>query len=207
MTSITSALFYNDLSLTLKEIQRVIEEGVTNRRAASHHPIIANIDTSGRPSQRVMILRECNWVSSALRFHSDLRSDKISQIEANADASVLMYDEAAKIQIRLTGKLRLGSEASAQAAWEASTEFARRCYMTQSAPGSKASEAMSGLPVWIEGKQPTEDMLVNARTNFAIVYFEFDSIDWLYLANGGHRRAKFMRETDSHDWAGSWLIP
>jgi pyridoxamine 5'-phosphate oxidase len=207
MTSITPALFYNDLSLTLMEIQRVIEEGVTNRRAASHHPIIANIDTSGRPSQRVMILRECNWVSSALRFHSDLRSDKISQIEANADASVLMYDEAAKLQIRLTGRLSLGTEEAAEQAWNASTEFARRCYMAQSAPGSQANAPMSGLPAWIEGKQPTLDMLIDARQNFAILWFEFDRIDWLYLANNGHRRAKFVRDAQSHAWNGNWLIP
>lgn len=207
MTSNTPALFYNDLSLTLKEIQRVIEEGVTNRRAASHHPIIANIDARGRPSQRVMILRQCNWASSALRFHSDLRSDKISQIEANADASVLIYDEAAKIQIRLTGTIALGTTDAADAAWAASTEFARRCYMTQSAPGNVSDRPASGLPAWIEGKQPTEEMLVSARENFAILSFSFDQIDWLYLANNGHRRAKFERVSDSHNWAGNWLIP
>jgi pyridoxamine 5'-phosphate oxidase len=155
----------------------------------------------------VMILRECNWVSSALRFHSDLRSDKISQIEANADASVLMYDEAAKLQIRLTGRLSLGTEEAAEQAWNASTEFARRCYMAQSAPGSQANAPMSGLPAWIEGKQPTLDMLIDARQNFAILWFEFDRIDWLYLANNGHRRAKFVRDAQSHAWNGNWLIP
>lgn len=207
MTSPEIPIFYNDLDLTLLEIQRLIAEGATNRKAAAHHPIIATIDANGYPSQRVMILRECDWAHSALRFHTDLRSDKIAHITGETHASALIYDEAAKSQIRLSGKISLGTDEAAEQAWDASTEFARRCYMAQSAPGSAANAPMSGLPAWIEGKQPTLDMLKDARQNFAILWFEFDRIDWLYLANNGHRRAKFMRDIQSHTWVGNWLVP
>jgi pyridoxamine 5'-phosphate oxidase len=199
--------YYNDLSLTLAEIQRLIEDGVKNRKDAAHHPVVASIDGDGNPSQRVMILRECNWAAASLRFHTDLRSDKISQINAQSAASVLIYDTEAKLQMRLSGKLSLGSKDEADTAWKASTEFARRCYMTQSAPGSAANAPVSGLPDWIEGKQPNEEQLQDARANFAIVNFVFDKIDWLYLANNGHRRVKFVRGGDSNDWQGCWLIP
>jgi pyridoxamine 5'-phosphate oxidase len=207
MTPPEIPIFYNDLDLTLLEIQRLIAEGALNRKAASHHPVVATIDADGYASQRVMILRECDWARPALRFHTDLRSDKITHIAAQSNASALIYDEAAKLQIRLTGRLSLGTEEAAEQAWNASTEFARRCYMAQSAPGSEANEPMSGLPAWIEGKQPTLDMLIDARQNFAILWFEFDRIDWLYLANNGHRRAKFVRDSQSHAWNGNWLIP
>jgi pyridoxamine 5'-phosphate oxidase len=199
--------YYNDLSLTLAEIQRIIETGVKNRKDAAHHPIVASIDEDGTPSQRVMILRDCIWAEATLRFHTDLRSDKVSQINAQSAASVLIYDTKAKLQLRLSGKLSLGPKDAADTAWNASTEFARRCYMTQSAPGSLANAPVSGLPDWIEGKQPTEEQLKDARANFAILYFVFDKIDWLYLANNGHRRAKFVRCGDSNDWQGHWLIP
>jgi pyridoxamine 5'-phosphate oxidase len=207
MISLETPEYYNDLSLTLIQIQRLLDEGVTNRRAAAHHPVAATIDGSGYPSQRVMILRESNWTQSCLRFHTDLRSEKIMQVTHQPSASVLIYDGPTKLQIRLYGKLSLGTEEAAQQAWDASTEFARRCYMTQSAPGSAANEPMSGLPAWIEGKQPTLDMLQDARENFAILLFEFDRIDWLYLANNGHRRAKFVRASASGIWEGNWLIP
>ncbi len=207
MTSIEMPAYYSDMALTLTEIQRLLEEGSVNRKVAAHHPVVATIDASGAPSQRVMILRECNWAKSTLRFHTDLRSDKIAQVTANTIGSVLIYDERAKLQIRLSGKISLGEKEIAQDAWNASTEFARRCYMTQSAPGSIANGPISGLPEWIEGKQPTLDMLSDARVNFAILRFEFNQIDWLYLANAGHRRAKFVREWVSDIWEGNWLIP
>jgi pyridoxamine 5'-phosphate oxidase len=207
MTSPKIPLFYNDLDLTLLEIQRLIAEGAVNRKVAAHHPVVATIDAGGYPSQRVMILRKCDWAKPILRFHTDLRSDKIAHIGTQPLASALIYDEVAKLQIRLSGRLLLGSEEAAEQAWDASTEFARRCYMTQSAPGSEANAPMSGLPAWIEGKQPTLDMLKDARQNFAIVWFEFDRIDWLYLANNGHRRARFMRDAHNQSWNGNWLIP
>jgi pyridoxamine 5'-phosphate oxidase len=198
--------FYNDLPLTLLEIQHILEHGVSDRSTAAHHPVVATIDPDGQPSQRVMILRECNWGSSTLRFHTDARSDKISQLQLKDDTSVLIYDKAAKLQIRLVGKTFFGTEAAAAAAWEASTEFARRCYMAQASPGSTANAPTSGLPSWIEGKKPTEELLVSAQENFTALYFEYSSIDWLYLANSGHRRAKFVRGT-SDAWQGHWLIP
>ena len=207
MTPFEPAIFYNDLSLTLAEIQRVIEDGAVNRHAASHNPVVANIDADGRPSQRVMILRECNWSGAKLRFHTDLRSDKITQLADRHDASVLIYDKDAKLQIRLSGKAFIGSKVAAENAWATSTEFARRCYMTQSAPGTLSDIPISGLPAWIEGKKPTEEMLISARENFAILHFEFDSIDWLYLANSGHRRAKFSYNKLNDAWDGQWLIP
>ena len=207
MTSPEAPAFYNDIALTLTETQRLLEEGAVNRKVAAHHPVVATIDAGGYPSQRVMILRECDWAQPALRFHTDLRSDKIAHIGTRPLASALIYDEAAKLQIRLSGRLSLGSEEAAEQAWDASTEFARRCYMTQSAPGSEANAPISGLPAWIEGKQPTLEMLKDARQNFAILWFEFDRIDWLYLANNGHRRARFMRDAHNQVWNGNWLIP
>jgi pyridoxamine 5'-phosphate oxidase len=206
MTTRVDAAFYNDLNLTLAEIQRVLSDGVTNRHAAAHNPVVASVDENGVPSQRVMILRECDWLNSALRFHTDMRSNKVDQFLKASSASVLIYDQTAKLQIRLTGNTRLGTDAEAQQAWDASTEFARRCYMVQSAPGAPASHPQSGLPEWIEGKKPNEAQLHDARANFAVLFVEFDSADWLYLANSGHRRAQFRRDND-HVWTGCWLIP
>jgi pyridoxamine 5'-phosphate oxidase len=205
MTRLNIPNFYNDLSLTLRQIQKILDEGVINRRAAAHHPVVATIDANGCPSQRVMILRKSHWAQSSLRFHTDLRSEKIREIAGQPIASVLIYDEAAKLQIRLSGALSFGTT---KTAWMASTEFARRCYMTQSAPGSSVNEPMSGLPEWIEGKQPTLEMLQDAGENFVLLQFVFNRIDWLYLSNYGHRRAKFTRDLEGGTaWACQWLIP
>lgn len=199
--------FYDDLNLSLDAARALIAEGAQDRRCAAHTPIVANVDADGAPSQRVMILRACDWGARRLRFHTDSRSDKVSQLGGRDKMSVLIYDEAAKLQLRLTGRGHFPSDVAAtDAAWHESTPFARRCYMAETAPGSISEAPVSGLPEWIEGIKPTEDQLITARDNFAVLYFTFDRIDWLYLANKGHRRALF-HWSDHGDWRGQWLVP
>jgi pyridoxine/pyridoxamine 5'-phosphate oxidase len=199
--------FYNDLDQTLIEIRQILEQGACNRRAAGHHPVVATIGNDGVPSQRVMILRQCDWDHSSLRFHTDMRSKKVDDLAARQSVSVLIYGEPDKLQLRLTGTAQIESARMADRPWAQSTPFARRCYMAQAAPGSEAAMPTSGLPAWIEGKKPDEEQLLDARQNFAVLTVHFSTIDWLYLANEGHRRAKFERNGDGPQWTGRWLIP
>ena len=207
MNDTSLPFYYNDLNASLTHIEQILAEGAANRNAPAHHPVVANLDDDGAPSQRVMILRECNWGKQRLRFHTDRRSAKISQLDHREQMSVLIYDEAAKIQLRLSGTGWTEAAAGADEAWQQSTPFARRCYMAQSAPGTISDIPSSGLPSWIEGKKPDEAQLSDARANFAVLYFAFDRIDWLYLANAGHRRAQFRFDHDNKKWSGEWLVP
>ena len=199
--------FYDDLEMSLAELRRVVEEGVTNRHSAAHHPIVANVDSTGAPQQRVLILRDCDWPNRQLRFHTDNRSDKISQYSERAGTSVLIYDEPAKVQIRLSASVRLGDDEVSDTAWARSTPFARRCYMAVSPPGSIVDQPTSGLPDWIAGKQPVEEQLAPVRGNFATLIVTVETAEWLYLANSGHRRAKWQWNETAQKWSGNWLIP
>jgi pyridoxamine 5'-phosphate oxidase len=200
-----AAPFYNDLGLSLSEARAIIAAGASNRRQAAHTPVVATIDAAGRPLQRVMILREVDWERRTLRFHTDSRSPKVTEADG-APVSVLFYDADAKVQLRVAGFGRiLRDNAASQAAWEESTLFARRCYLATDAPGVVSSDPVSGLPDWVEGRQPTEEEIASARANFAILMVNFDRIEWLYLANSGHRRARWS--WGGADWSGSWLVP
>ena len=199
--------FYDNLELSLTELQRVVEDGVHNRRSAAHHPVVANLDRTGLPQQRILILRDCNWGNRQLRFHTDSRSDKVSQYGERAETSVLIYDEPAKIQIRLSGLARMGDDDGSDIAWGCSTPFARRCYMAVDAPGSIAEQPTSGLPDWIAGKQPDEEQLASVRENFATLIVTVKTAEWLYLANAGHRRARWQWNETTQNWSGDWLIP
>jgi 3-hydroxyisobutyrate dehydrogenase len=53
------------------------------------------------------------------------------------------------------------------------------------APGAVSERAISGLPDWAEGLQPSDEQVAPARENFAIVLAETVQIDWLYLADTG----------------------
>jgi hypothetical protein len=190
----------------LADAWALLKAGAASRHSAAHHPVVATLTADGLPDQRVMILRAADRAASALRFHTDTRSPKVTQIAAGAPVHVLVYEPAAKTQLRLSGTVRVDTDSpAADAAWAESTTFARRCYMAEAAPGTICDEATSGLPHWIEGQQPSEDQVAPARKNFAILLVTIDRIDWLYLANSGHRRALLAHSGTA--WAGQWVVP
>ncbi|OYY70815.1 MAG: hypothetical protein B7Y44_02905 [Sphingomonadales bacterium 28-55-16] len=199
---------YNDLDLSFEEAWRLVEAGTSDRNSPAHMPAVGTVDETGAPQLRIMILREAFRDTRTLRFHTDLRSIKASQIHNNSATGVLFYDMSAKLQIRMSGQTRLLSMGDiADTAWNSSTPFARRCYMAEAAPGTAVAEPSSGLPEWIQGKQPDEAQLANYRPNFTTMLVEIQSIEWLYLANAGHRRAHWQWCDVQKTWQGSWLIP
>jgi pyridoxamine 5'-phosphate oxidase len=208
MTIADPAPFYNDLELSFAKTWDVIEPGASQRTSPAHTPVVATIDEEGQPQLRVMVLREASRDTRLLRFHTDLRSPKTREVGKDARASVLMYDPGEKLQLRLEGTAWVEHEGDrVDAAWRDSTTFARRCYMADWAPGGIADGPTSGLPQWIEGKQPDEADLVDARQNFALLWFQAASIEYLYLANSGHRRAQWVWNADTTRWSGNWLVP
>jgi pyridoxamine 5'-phosphate oxidase len=199
--------YYDDLDLSLAEARSIIDAGAKDRRRAAHSPVVATIDGSGAPSQRVMILRAVDWQGRTLRFHTDARSAKLPEAD-NAPVSVLFYEPDAKAQIRLSGfGQTLVNGPLTDAAWESSTLFARRCYMAESAPGKVVDGPTSGLPASIEGQQPTTEDIAPVRGNFALLIVQFNSLEWLYLANQGHRRARWHWDDAAQAWQGNWLVP
>lgn len=201
-------VYYDDLELSFEEAWGVVKAGVTNRHSPAHMPAVGTIDETGAPQMRIMVLRDVSRESATLRFHTDARSSKAVQLQQKNATSVLIYDHPAKIQIRLSGTSRLVFEGDiADAAWNSSTPFARRCYMAASAPGTPSPQPSSGLPDWIQGKQPDEGQLTDYRPNFAAMIVDISTIEWLYLANVGHRRARWQFDSAQNSWSGSWLIP
>ncbi len=188
-------------SVKADAIARLVEAG-KSRHTPMHTPVVGTSDGD----MRVMVLREYDPDTRRLRFHTDARSPKCAVVSEGAPASVLLYNPEAKIQIRARGIGRIESQGTiADAAWEASTTFARRCYLVEDAPGAASDAGTSGLPDWAQGIQPSEEQVAPARENFAVLLVELERLDWLYLANSGHRRAVF--EASDNGWNGQWVVP
>lgn len=196
-----------DSAAILSDIWAMLERGATDRRSPAHHPVVATVGGDGRASQRVMILRAVDADRAMLGFQSDARSPKIGEITNQPDIHILVYDVEAKVQLRIaaTAVIETGG-ATADAAWEKSTAFARRCYLATAAPGSISACGTSGLPAEVEGRQPSEASLAPARANFAVIIAHVNGIDWLHLANSGHRRMRFDRDA-AGQWRSQWLVP
>lgn len=193
---------FETLEDVMSDIVRQMVRGANERKSDMHTPVVATADTD----QRVMVLRSYEADERRLRFHTDARSPKAGMIGEGAPVGVLLYDRSAKVQIRARGIGRIEHYGPiANAAWEESTTFARRCYLAEAAPGNASDLGTSGLPEWAEGLQPSEEQVAPARDNFAVLLITLDSLDWLYLANSGHRRAQFTFVDEG--WNGSWVVP
>jgi pyridoxamine 5'-phosphate oxidase len=193
--------YYNDLPSALAHAWAMIGRGVADRRSAFHTPFVATIDETGAPSQRVMVLRAADSAARTLRLHTDLRSAKLAHIARHPRVSLAFYDSTAKLQLRLGALARVhATDLVAEAAWLASRPQSRLCYEQPTAPGQSLTAPLSDWPA--DERFAKGD---DGRPNFAVLMAEVDVIEWLYLAIEGHRRARWIWQ--SNGWHGSWVAP
>ena len=201
------APFKDDLDLSLQRAMDLLVRGAVNRRSPFHTPVFATQGGIFGVDARTVVLREFVRDTRRLRFHSDLRTQKSAHIDENTNGVFVFYDPGARIQLRAYGPCRLHQDDDiADAAWADSQHFSRRCYMAPEGPGSTADGPTSGLPKDVEGRVPTEEETLLGRPHFSVMLMTIASLDWLFLAHDGHRRARFSWE-ESGDCRKEWLIP
>lgn len=175
-----------------------------DRRHAMHTPVVGTADGD----LRIMVLREATADLARLRFHTDLRSPKCALIGDGAPVSLLAYDPAARVQLRMRGAgwIEHGSLLS-DAAWERSAPSSRRCYLAEAGPGALLDEPGSALPEDVLHRSPLPEETLPGRSNFAVLLVEVRSLDWLRLTHLGGERARFVRAGAEQPWRAEWLAP
>ena len=83
--------------------------------------------------------------------------------------------------------------------------MSRQCYLGDKSPGSDASVPTSGLTDNVDNLKYTKEESEIGYKNFCVVETIIKSIEWLYLAAKGHRRAHFSLKNNSLE--KKWLIP
>lgn len=189
----------------LKDASQRLSKAAKDRKLPMQSPVVATADADAR----IMVLRSFDPENWALRFHTDLRAPKCGVIgpkdNGGSPVGVLFYDKPEKIQIRTRGVGWIETDtALVEQAWQESTNFARRCYLGDG-PGAVSETPTSGLPKTMEGVEPSEDQILPARENFAILVVEIRELDWFSLAHTGHRRAQFTGGAGV--WQGRWVTP
>ncbi len=187
---------------TLVDVRRDVcdklAHAARNSRTPMHTPVVATANGDAR----VMVLRAFCPEDWTLRFHTDARAPKTAVLEQHASAGVVFFDREDRLQIRVRGLACIERDtAQADAAWNASDNYARRCYLGRP-PGEIVDAPASGLPAAIEGRKPTDAQVAVVRGNFAILIMSMEEIDWYKLAHDGHRRALIRK-----DGTGNWLTP
>ena len=83
--------------------------------------------------------------------------------------------------------------------------MSRQCYLGDKSPGSFVSEATSGLTTKVDNLKYTKEESELGYKNFCVIETFIKSVEWLYLAAKGHRRAYFSFKNNLIE--KKWLIP
>jgi len=188
---------YNDLNGSLEHAWQVLAEAVTNRHSGFRTLNLATVAADGSPTVRTVVLRACDRTQNQLRFNTDRRSPKISQIIAEPRAMLHGYDADQKLQLRMRCHLHLATDQQCEAAWEQTARMSRECYQVTSAPSTPTPSLET---IEFDAATTQEGFI-----HFKPVFAQIDYIEWLYLAAKGHRRARFT--LSSAPTKMEWLVP
>ena len=197
--------YYNDLDKVYLKIWNLLEDGLADRNAPFHIPIFIcgkNESFDGR----IVVLRGVSKKDKKIWFHSDIRSNKIKLLKTNPLSSLLFYDKSEKIQLRIfcSSKINYQNEIT-EKSWKKTAHMSRQCYLGEEGPGSISKIPTSGLTKNVDNFKYTIEESEIGYKNFCLVENFINSIEWLYLAAKGHRRAFFKLNNNSIE--KKWINP
>ena len=195
--------YYEDFSEINKKIWSLLTNAVKDRSSEFRTPVFIcgnDKDLDGR----VVVLRKADQQNNFIQYHSDIRSSKIEKIKKNPNCSILFYGKEEKIQLRIKVECTVnhGNEI-AKESWEKTGHISRKCYLVTNGPGTQSDKPTSGLDNKFDNFDFTKEESEAGYKNFCVIRCNIKSIEWLYLAAKGHRRALF----DLRNNKKNWLVP
>ena len=197
--------YYNDLDKIYLKVWDLLEKGLANRNSSFHIPVFITGNQNNFDG-RIVVLRGIDKKEKKIWFHSDIRSNKIKTLKTNSQANFLFYDKSEKVQLRIIGSTKINFKNEiTKKSWKKTTHMSRQCYLGDKAPGTDVLNPTSGLTDNIDNlKYSVEESEIGYK-NFCVIEAFIKSLEWLYLAAKGHRRAHFSIKNNSLE--KKWLIP
>ena len=150
---------------------------------------------------RIVVLRKSDQSNNLVQYHSDIRSNKIAKLKNNKNASMLFYDKDEKIQVRLKVECTINyNNDVTKESWLKTGHISRKCYLIDNGPGTESDRPTSGLKPELDNFEFTMEQSEIGYKNFTVIQCKIKSMEWLYLAAKGHRRAKFDLSTKKEYW-------
>ena len=195
--------YYEDLKEIKKKIWSMLDNAVTNRSSQFRIPVFICGDQKDFDG-RIVVLRKSDQSNNLVQFHSDIRSDKIAKLKSNKNASMLFYDKEEKIQVRLKVECTINhSNEITKESWSKTGHISRKCYLVENGPGTESPNPTSGLKPELDNFEFTMEQSEEGYKNFTVIQCKIKTIEWLYLAAKGHRRARFEVDNKKE----YWLVP
>ena len=195
--------YYEDFKEIEKKIWDLLTSAVKDRSSEFRTPVFIcgnDKDLDGR----VVVLRKADQENKFIQYHSDIRSSKIDKIKKNLNCSILFYGKQEKIQLRLKAECKVHfSDGVTKESWGKTGHISRKCYLVTNGPGTQSEAPTSGLDGKFDNFDYTKEESEAGYKNFCVIRCKVKSIEWLYLAAKGHRRAFFDLENNKK----YWLVP
>ena len=195
--------YYEDFNQIKNKIWSMLENAIKDRSSPFRIPVFIcgnQDDFDGR----IVVLRKSNQSNNLVQYHSDIRSSKIAKLKNNKNASMLFYDKEEKIQVRLKVECTINHDNDiTKESWLKTGHMSRKCYLVDNGPGTESSSPTSGLKPELDNFEFTMEQSEAGYKNFTVIQCKIKSIEWLYLAAKGHRRARFDLENNKEHW----LVP
>ena len=193
------------LSCILSDCWRSLRNAVSSRDCGWRLPVLAT-QSSGDVRQRIVVLREVDIQQRLLLAHTDFRSPKVAALRDTQSVSWLFYDHTAMSQLQITSTASIHhADEVADRVWQSEPESSLRGYLAPIVPGTVVNGPSCNLPDKVMGRIPDRDELAAARTNFAVIQCEVETIEWLTLSREGNLRARFRYSND--EVHADWLAP
>ena len=195
--------YYEDFKEIKKKIWSMLDDAVTNRSSQFRIPVFICGDQKDFDG-RIVVLRKSDQSNNLVQFHSDIRSDKIPKLKSNKSASMLFYDKEEKIQVRLKVECNIHhNNETTKESWSKTGHISRKCYLVENGPGTESPNPTSGLKPELDNFEFTMEQSEEGYKNFTVIQCKIKTIEWLYLAAKGHRRARFELDNNKE----YWLVP
>ena len=180
----------HDIDSFLTAIWAEIGDFATPRCGYAGLATLATQSDTG-PQMRNLVIRDANRRDGLVHLHTDRQTPKVTEIDANSAASLLIWRPETQLQIRLGGRAEVLGAYAARQIW-ADVPFASRGnYGVTPAPGSaiETSGAYKRLP---------------DESRLAVLQFHVDHIDAVHLGKPLHIRARYDK---ARGWQGQWVAP
>ena len=175
---------------TLDGLHGHVWHTLTTRRDGPRLVALANQGPDGWPEARTVVLRDADRAEATVAIHTDRYSDKIVGLRDIPRATVLLWDETDRLQIRLRIEVFIQTGLAVEEHWRNVPDPSREAYGTTPPPGTP-------IPSALDYEKPAD------RAAFAVLHGRVMQIDAVHLGDQ-HRRAAYSRDDD---WAGQWLAP
>ncbi len=171
------------------------------------HPMreitMATLKLDGSVDQRIVVLRLAERSSLTIHTYTDLRAQKVAQIQANPQLHFLAWHPKHRLQLRLKCEAQLHSnDEISRSAWQKLSYYARTLYSAHTSPGQIVPDIAAANAAYQHPEEVDTDPWYK---NFVLVNAKVLEMEALALGREQQLRARFTYESGQKE--AHWLVP